>query len=650
MPNITKKIVAIAMTLSVSALLVGPGVAQAVTADELQAQIDALMAQLATLQAQLAGLGGGGVAVSCTFTRALYPGVSGADVLCLQQYLNSSGNTLAASGPGSSGNETQYYGPLTQGAVQSWQNANGVVYGAYGGYFGPISQAKYNQLAAAVPPPAEEEEEEEEEVVEGLTCEGSEEGSILGSLYATPPDNAEVYIKTTGTGVVGVAVKATGSDVKVTRFDSTFNKRPWLYIKNLTITDGTTSKTFAVTEDTTTEVVVGSNYVFRAEGLNFLIPKGTISVFTVQLDGADNLPSGTTSQAVTITIGANAMRGTDCASISQYAPTAALTARTFTAKSGDTANLELTAHADNPKARNVEVEATAKTTGLTVAKLRLKATNNDSILRGITFTDATASGTLDVVSLYDGDTLLSSTSSITTGGSILYDINLTIPKDTTKVLTIKASIKKAQANYIASATSTNASSTVTIVAAAGVTGIDAEDATTFAAATVSGSNVVPGDTYFYKKAPTLVLSTASITSVAVATGTLTYNGKADARIKVNLTATGGDIYIASTTANTTVASSSIYGSSTIVQSITSNAVESSAGNWVVRSGETKWFEIYAQLTRVGADGRPLDLSLYVFVPELKWQTTDALSDGAFIRQTWALSDLKTGSIVLEYVR
>lgn len=58
----------------------------------------------------------------CEIQRNLAVGITGADVACLQRYLNWSGNTVAASGPGSPGNETSYYGALTAQAVARWQN------------------------------------------------------------------------------------------------------------------------------------------------------------------------------------------------------------------------------------------------------------------------------------------------------------------------------------------------------------------------------------------------------------------------------------------------------------------------------------------------------------------------------------------------
>src|SRR3989338_4479292 len=121
-------------------------VAQAATLAELQAMLNDIQAQIAALTG-----GGSSTAVQCTFTRRLYQGITGSDVQCLQQYLNGAGHQVAASGSGSPGNETTYFGGLTLAAVSSWQAANGVSPTA--GYFGPLSQAKYNALIAVIPPP-----------------------------------------------------------------------------------------------------------------------------------------------------------------------------------------------------------------------------------------------------------------------------------------------------------------------------------------------------------------------------------------------------------------------------------------------------------------------------------------------------------------
>lgn len=154
-----RKATSIFVSLTTTVWLAGVGTlvpfaAQAdATTDALNAQIQQLLAQVAALQAQLAGTGSGGAgsAAKCAFTRALTVGSQGEDVKCLQQYLNSAGHQVAASGVGSPGNESMYFGNLTKAAVAKWQAANGVSPAV--GYFGPISQAKYNAMGATTPPP-----------------------------------------------------------------------------------------------------------------------------------------------------------------------------------------------------------------------------------------------------------------------------------------------------------------------------------------------------------------------------------------------------------------------------------------------------------------------------------------------------------------
>ena len=119
-----RKIIAIVTAFSVWASTAAP--ALALTAAELQTQIDLLMAQLATLQTQLAGLEDGGtpttVCAIASFTRNLKQGMSGDDAKCLQIVLNLSADTkVADSGVGSPGSETSYFGPLTKAAVIKFQ-------------------------------------------------------------------------------------------------------------------------------------------------------------------------------------------------------------------------------------------------------------------------------------------------------------------------------------------------------------------------------------------------------------------------------------------------------------------------------------------------------------------------------------------------
>ncbi len=166
------------------------------SADATQDQINALLQQIASLQAQLQALQTSTQAPStaCNFTRNLSLGVSGADVKCLQQYLNGAGFQVSASGAGSSGNESMYFGAKTQAAVAKWQAANGVAPAV--GYFGVISRAKYSSLIVVTPP--------------GVTPTPSVvPGNVMASLAPDNPGPKTHMLNSYG--VVVMSVRFTGS-------------------------------------------------------------------------------------------------------------------------------------------------------------------------------------------------------------------------------------------------------------------------------------------------------------------------------------------------------------------------------------------------------------------------------------------------------
>lgn len=124
------------------------------TTADLQAQIAALLAQITALQAQLNAASGapaasGTVPASLLTSGDLTLGSRGAAVKDLQMFLNANGAQVAASGAGSPGNETDYFGSLTRIALAKWQAANGVAPAS--GYFGPITRAKLSSMGAAAP-------------------------------------------------------------------------------------------------------------------------------------------------------------------------------------------------------------------------------------------------------------------------------------------------------------------------------------------------------------------------------------------------------------------------------------------------------------------------------------------------------------------
>jgi len=95
--------------------------AQAQTAEELQATIDALMAQIAELNAQMgSGDSSSSMSSSCVSIPApLTIGAENANVTALQNFLIGEGQSIPAGATG-------YFGGQTQAALAGWQAANGV--------------------------------------------------------------------------------------------------------------------------------------------------------------------------------------------------------------------------------------------------------------------------------------------------------------------------------------------------------------------------------------------------------------------------------------------------------------------------------------------------------------------------------------------
>ena len=109
-------------------VLLIPQTSSASTIEELTALLNSLLAQVQTLQQQIAQqiaqqTGQPTVEESSVFDMNLKYGDNGMDVLNLQKVLNMSEDTqVAASGAGSPGNETEYFGALTKVAVIKYQN------------------------------------------------------------------------------------------------------------------------------------------------------------------------------------------------------------------------------------------------------------------------------------------------------------------------------------------------------------------------------------------------------------------------------------------------------------------------------------------------------------------------------------------------
>ncbi len=264
-----KKIAAIALTVATVACFAGSVMiapAKAATNDELQAQIAALLAQINALQAQLASSQGTGSSVSVpAITRDLTLGSKGDDVKALQQFLNNNGYKIAATGAGSPGSETTYFGSLTAAALGKFQAAKGITPSA--GYFGAKTRAYLATLATTTPG----------------TGTGTGTGTTTGTGISVALDSSNPVSNTLTKGSAGTAVmafKITANDADAI-LNSVKLKRTGVGLStdysNVYIYDGATrlKNGKSITSDTNT---------VEFTAINLSIPKGTSKVVTVKAD------------------------------------------------------------------------------------------------------------------------------------------------------------------------------------------------------------------------------------------------------------------------------------------------------------------------------------------------------------------------------
>lgn len=607
--------VATAIWLSGAAFIVPVANAQSVA--DLQAQINALLAQITALQAQLVAVGGGSAA--CSFTQDLTEGVSGADVTCLQTYLTGTGHFTFAGGA------TGFFGSVTKAAVAAWQAANGVSPAV--GYFGPVSRAKYSSVSVAVSTTTTT---TTTTVPTTVTTVGAE-GSVTAKYAPSPITGLDYAANSTDQQIVGVELKATGSDVVVNRVDLKFDTRPWLNIARIHILDGSTKvASMDVTSSNTIETTVGSNYTVRVSGLNVLVQKDQTKTLYVAVDPI--LVAGDTTKTITYKVLANGIRATDGAGLTQNAPLGDLAARTFVSKTSSVASLEVSENDANPNvASNLLLSTTATTEGVTALVFDVKAKTNAAYVRTLKVAATYASNSAAVLKLYDGSMLLKSVSAAEP--TTFDDLSVFISKDSTKTFTVKVDVPKSPGGQ--NDTTADASASLTVNA----TNVVGEDATTYGALAVTGSNVSNGGTYYWTNAvPVLSLVGSPSITAKKGSGDNSNTFLADFKIRVNVTASGGDIYVASIDGLKATSNS---GSIKInAQTFSSDATAQASSNWKVSNGSTRYFEVSGEVENLQASSQVAGM----IVQTLNWNETDA---GAYNAQTWGFTNFKTGNAILQ---
>ena len=628
-----KKIFAVCAAASVIA-----GVAFAQTPD-----VATLMAQIQQLQAQLLALQGAAPAATTgvtPFTAPLKYGMSGEAVKNLQTFLNTQGAALPTTG---------YFGNMTKTALANFQAANGIAPAV--GYFGPITMAKVNSMLVAtpaptpIPTPVPGTEPTPTPTPAPTTA---TEGTFDITLWSAP--NGITVKEGETKSVVGYKVKTTGGDVVLNRWDIYFNAKIWKYVNTAALSDGDNNIATVSLSADAFEEITSSQYRLRFDNLNYTLPKASTKYFYVKL--TTNPVVGST-YTYTVTMGGNYARGTDGKGLTQYSPSAALSARTFYVGAATAGTIEASVYPSDID-RVVQVSDAGTTDGVTLGSLNLKCKSADCTIKTIELnihasTSAGAVRDVDTVAtvgkLYDGETLLGSatlTDSSTGSSSALFsDMAIAIAKDTTKTLTVKIDAKQVTTGGI---TQGDVAWFELVANTTNITGDDS-NATTLAVT----SNTVKGKkSLLYTSYPVLTLVSTNITKSA---GDQTNTGTsdvADGYLTYKVKAVGADIYLN----DSTMSSSSLMATSSAVQAsgYTMSAKDGAyaSSTWyVVYAGQEKTFQVSSHITP-GTSGQ-----FYYYATQFKWSTSGQATpsytwsnDGTTGIEFQPLKDFKTDTIYL----
>ena len=463
------------------------------------------------------------------------------------------------------------------------------------------------------------------------------EGSITVDYNPIPSANVVIKKGQNGQAAVAFKLKATGSDMKVTRLWLDVDKRLWLFANSASLVDGSTVLgTIPLTSASLTEVNTGTLWQLQFNGLNVIVPVGTTKVLTVNLDRPE-----LTQAYGTVTVQAStSVRAVDGANISN-APTVGTTRGiNLQQAAASVGTLTNGLNANSPK--DMAITGISTTAGvLTPVKLvdfDLKATDAPVTVTNIAASLSASAGTLAnevaSVELRDGTTVLASA---TGAGSVTFSDfgDITIAQDATKTLSIWA-----QMNPIgtpgAGYTNKGAGITATVGAVTANSGSSFSD--------VSTSNSVAGYTmYMYKYAPTITLGTVSALQEDESVST-TVNKGGTYVLDFTVTApTGSDIYVDTATILAGVAKTDNKGG-TLTDSISVKAGDTTMGStWTaadkIIAGTSRTFEVSATIVHGGTPG-----FTGIKLGSFNWSDTDNNTTPTPIAQAYGLGDFHTGKV------
>ncbi len=607
--TITQNIASKAAVAFVAVAMAFTLVAPAAKAEDVSSMsLDQLIALVNQLQAQISGSSSTTTgSCSYTFTRSLSQGSTGADVMNLQKFLNTTTDTqVAVSGAGAPGMETSFYGPATAAAVSKFQtkySADILVPAGLTsptGYFGPSSMAKANALCKGGSNGGG---------TTGGALEGGagtlDESQFMGSL-----NNEEVGEGEEDVEVAGLSIKPDNSDIEITAVDVDFDKGAsgnsnfYKYADEVSIwLDG--EEVARVDADEFDRDNSYSKTISLDAGA--IIRDGEDGELVVAVSGASNIDSDDVSDSWIV--GFESIRykdaqgayitdsSTDNLGAGTEDTTVDTDERQFTFEDFATASdMEFKVRTGDSAintARTIEVSSTTKMTDEAILSFSVEIEGNsdvtlDEMTVDATTTNTTLSNVVSAASLYmDGESVGSEsiTSTMSTNAEIAFnDLDITLEAGETYEFEVRVDFQKATGSFV-TGTTINAD----------VSSSDVDDTTKWVVEDENGDTVAATDRSGSSSADAHTLVT---TGANVALGTMSQSQVSDANdtaknygqytVEVEITAVGDDVYVLQTAASSSVALTSsgvqyIFENSSNAQAVTASTTD---GTLTYKSGGT----------------------------------------------------------------
>lgn len=434
-------------------------------------------------------------ATAITLNTNLTVGSTGADVSALQTWLMANGYSIPAI---SAGTAKGYFGSQTKAAVVAFQAANGI---PNTGFVGPLTRGKLSGSTVTAP-------------VAGFVCPAGYScvanpgttpvvaapgqittpgiaGTLDITLRSTPADGTDVK-KGEELAIATYELQSSDSDMSVSNLALKFNTRLWLYAQSITILDG--SNVIAVKNGLSsvdfTEVTSGTDYRIRFNNVNYVVPKNSKKVITVQV----KMLGFTDRTAATVSLTEAEVRAVDGTGVSST--DSVVSTRTFDFVASNTANVVVTLSPTSPLKKVVQTSTAGETKNVILGVFDLKAENRAATLKTLKVGLNSSAGTLATIfsdiKIDAGNGLVYSADSIL-ATSTFSSLNIPLPQDQRVSIKILGTVADAD-NFT---DGISASSTVWGVAISGATvgSVTAEDAN-YDNSTVSGGKVISSDVIF----------------------------------------------------------------------------------------------------------------------------------------------------------